>query len=253
MLDCYYIDLEGDCSLEQSLILYEKLSADRRNKVDKLKNPDMKRKQIIIGAFLQHVLGLYIPIPTNEFEFEYNEYGKPFVKGVDIHFNMSHSGRYALAAVSDSNVGVDIERRRSNRINVAKRCFCKEEYEYIMAAESEDEREERFLEYWTLKEAYIKYIGAGLSIPLNSFRVVRESSISDIHRYGIITGIHYMDDTEHDFFGSKRESVVLYSCPFGGIYRFSLCCEKKNNTDAIEMLSSCGNVKKIDFIDILDG
>lgn len=253
MLDCYYIDLEGDCSLEQSLILYEKLSADRRNKVDKLKNSDMKRKQIIIGAFLQHVLGLYIPIPTNEFEFEYNEYGKPFVKGVDIHFNMSHSGRYALAAVSDSNVGVDIERRRSNRINVAKRCFCKEEYEYIMAAESEDEREERFLEYWTLKEAYIKYIGAGLSIPLNSFRVVRKSSISDIHRYGIITGIHYMDDTEHDFFGSERESVVLYSCPFEETYRFSLCCQKKKNGHDIEMLSSCGNVKKIDFIDILDG
>lgn len=70
-------------------------------------------------------------------------------------------------------MGVDVERIRSADLKIARRFFTDNEYRYITKTGSDIDI--RFFEIWTKKEAFIKYIGKGLSIPLNSFDVFDEN------------------------------------------------------------------------------
>ena len=100
--------------------------------------------------------------------FECNSNGKPLSGKPDLYFNISHSGDYVVVSVSDFETGVDIERLRLNKMKVAKRFFSDEEIRNIQMSEEPDAR---FSRYWSLKEAYLKYIGTGLTRELNSFTV----------------------------------------------------------------------------------
>jgi 4'-phosphopantetheinyl transferase len=108
--------------------------------------------------------------------FETNEYGKPRVAadhGLDwLSFNVSNTrGMVACAVCRDVEIGVDVE-ADSQRYDpeVAKRFFTHNETAAIESAASEDRRE-RFLRTWTLKESVVKATGLGLSCPLSAFDV----------------------------------------------------------------------------------
>lgn len=91
--------------------------------------------------------------------------GKPvFVEHKDIHFNISHAGKYVVCVLADCAVGVDIEGDREVRDNVAKRFFSKEECQWI--EEKCEEKKRRFFELWTLKEAYGKLTGEGIALTI---------------------------------------------------------------------------------------
>ncbi len=104
-----------------------------------------------------------------------------------ITFNLSHSGEYVLYAVANNRkVGVDIEYIRdfADSDNIAERFFSKSEMDeyYNLPFEA---RKRAFYSFWTRKEAFIKAVGEGLYIPLNSFSVSlgpeRKSKI-EIHK-----------------------------------------------------------------------
>jgi len=104
-----------------------------------------------------------------------NEFGKPFLKDhADFYFNISHSGDWVVCAIGKREVGIDIEQIKPVDISIAKRFFTEIEYKDLMRI-PERFRVERFYNFWTMKESYIKYKGEGLSIPLNSFHVPLES------------------------------------------------------------------------------
>lgn len=181
MIQIYYRKLEGDCSYEQSLVIYEALPIERKEKIEKLKNKKLVGKRIQTGHFLQQVLSKETGIPIGELQFTYGTWGKPELdykamenKGFSvkerIHFNMSHSGDYVVIAVSDAPVGIDIEHKTRNYSQIAKRCFCKGEYEDMIELPME-RQPKRFLEIWTMKEAYIKWNGKGMQILFHSFDV----------------------------------------------------------------------------------
>ena len=195
MIHIYYTNLNGDCSYEQSLILYGFLPPERQERVRSAKREEVAKKRLYAGAFLQYALSAETGIPMEYIAYTYGSQGKPEIDyqkletlskdgtinierkiSYGFHFNLSHSGDYAVLAISDSPVGIDIEYKKNNYEAVAKRCFCQEEYEDIMAVEDIGERQRRFLQYWTMKEAYIKYTGEGLSIPLNSFQIIRQEN-----------------------------------------------------------------------------
>ncbi len=102
-----------------------------------------------------------------------NEHGKPYLKDYpNIHFNLSHSGEIALAVFDGREVGCDIERKRPLKEEVMKRCFSKEEREYIEKAKDKDEA---FTRIWVYKESFIKALGMGLAMSLSSFSVAPTS------------------------------------------------------------------------------
>nr|WP_215575444.1 4'-phosphopantetheinyl transferase superfamily protein [Bacillus mycoides] len=115
-------------------------------------------------------------INNEEIKFIYNEYGKPFLKNFsDFHFNISHSGEWVVCATANSNVGIDIERVSDiEALKLANEFFSDEEF-YDIPSMNSDEQINYFYDIWTLKESYIKTIGKGLYIPLNSFSIKKES------------------------------------------------------------------------------
>lgn len=97
--------------------------------------------------------------------------GKPYLPNYpEVQFNLSHSRDWVVVALGDEVVGVDVEKRvAADRCKaVAARCFHEDENKVLKRCEGV-ELEQRFLRYWTCKEAYVKYLGTGLKTPLNQF------------------------------------------------------------------------------------
>ena len=92
-----------------------------------------------------------------------SECGKPYFKDLDIRFNISHSGSRMIIAVSDKEIGADIQIKKPIHDGLVKRFFTPEEQEYVLSADSVALRLDRFYEIWTKKEAYGKWKGCGMS------------------------------------------------------------------------------------------
>lgn len=105
---------------------------------------------------------------TDETPIIRGEHGKPsLAEFPEIKYNMSHANGIAVCLLSDKECGVDCEDVRPYRPNVVKRSFSESEKLMIENAD-ENERDLLFFRLWTLKEAYVKAIGIGISYPLNT-------------------------------------------------------------------------------------
>ena len=237
------MNFSSGCSYEQSLVLSEKLLPERKERVSKLKNNDAARKQILTGLFFQHCLEKVMGQPITDIKLLYNEHGKPYLFNNDIYFNMSHSGDNVVMAFCESEVGVDIERMNGKRLNVAKRCFCKEEYEDIISSGNEEEQSRRFLEYWTMKEAFVKCCGAGLKIPLNSFRLTDDG---DVYIAGFVRDDERYVDYNLERF-SRFDSFPVRSIMFDEEYNIAVCLYDKK-----QLIENALTVKKVNFEAVFD-
>ncbi|HEX6289771.1 MAG TPA: 4'-phosphopantetheinyl transferase superfamily protein [Herpetosiphonaceae bacterium] len=126
---------------------------------------------------LRMILSRYIGLAPHELQFTYTSYGKPALSettgGDSLRFNLSHSAGMALCAVTrNREVGVDIEgiRRLDDLKQIAGHFFSANE-SAVLHALPEEIQVDAFFTCWTRKEAYIKAIGEGLSMPLDCFDV----------------------------------------------------------------------------------
>ena len=112
----------------------------------------------------------------DDIAFSRDENGKPYTTSEDIHFNISHSGEYAVCTASRNPIGVDVEMIRQVNPDLTKKFCTEKELEYVFS-KGNDEKEIclRLISIWTLKEAYFKCIGTGISRDLK----VVEFSIRD--------------------------------------------------------------------------
>lgn len=98
--------------------------------------------------------------------YQYGKKGKPYLaKGP--YFSLSHSGRYAACAVSDQEIGLDIQQcKRTAWEKTARRFYTSGEQACLECLENEQEKERLFYRLWTRKEAYGKLTGEGLTAGL---------------------------------------------------------------------------------------
>lgn len=153
----------------------------RKEAVERLNNQKAKIVSLATGLLLQDIVYKELGIEPKDLSVSKMEQGKPYIDGrSEFYFNISHSGDRITIAYGNSSVGVDVEhiRCRESDLKVAKRCFTQEEYEFIaldeFALDKEGlshSKEERFFMVWTMKEAYLKYTGTGISVPMKSFQV----------------------------------------------------------------------------------
>lgn len=143
------------------------ISEERKARVEKA--PHKQKSLLVYSELLVRLVACKIlDISYDNVHIERNAYGKPFIMNYPhFHFNVSHSNEALTLFVSNTSVGVDIEYLGTPYFNIARRFFTDEEFSYIF--DNEAEKNLRFYEIWTRKEAYIKQIGLGLSLPLNSF------------------------------------------------------------------------------------
>lgn len=137
---------------------------------------------------MRRLLGSYVQTAPEKVVFRYNDYGKPQldtnIHGAELRFNLSHSADIALLAVARGReLGIDIEavREVAEADQIATRQFdAAESASY--AALPAHLRQEGFFVRWTLKEAFIKAHGSGLSLPLASFSVASQPAPDGYHR-----------------------------------------------------------------------
>jgi 4'-phosphopantetheinyl transferase len=151
------------------------LSPDEVERADRFRF-DWHRRAFVLGrAVLRALVASYLRIAPKEASFTYGPKGKPGLGGAakSLLFNVSNSGDLAAYAFTlDCEIGVDVEhRKRLIEIErIAQRFFAPDEVTELLGL-PEGERHEGFFNCWTRKEAYIKAVGDGLSVPLDSFQV----------------------------------------------------------------------------------
>ena len=133
MIKAAYLDV-SDLNLSKA---YELLPKSRMDKVKKFKFD--RDKKLSAGAYLL-LNKMLKEEKITEPDFKIGKYGKAYISNhEDFHFNLSHSNKMVLCAISDMEVG--------------------------------------FFKYWVLKESYMKYTGLGMNLKLDSFEIMIEDEI----------------------------------------------------------------------------
>jgi 4'-phosphopantetheinyl transferase len=98
---------------------------------------------------------------------QYSKYSRPFINGILVDFNISHSGEYVVCAFGNGcRVGIDIEQMKTIDPSEFKPYFSANENQFIQLNES------RFFYVWTRKEAFLKATGSGLTDNLGEIDVL---------------------------------------------------------------------------------
>jgi 4'-phosphopantetheinyl transferase len=153
------------------------LSAGERARRDRFVFEKDRHQFLVTRGVLRALLARYLKADPRECEFVTNSHGRPSLlpvaPGRTIEFNLSHTtGLLAIALAHTPEVGIDVEHveRTVGSEDLPRRYFSTAEVEALerMPAEA---RKAAFFDFWTLKEAYIKARGLGLSLPLDGFSI----------------------------------------------------------------------------------
>ena len=176
--------------------LYEQASEGRRERADKFMFLDDRKRCLCAELLMRYSLltdrGIrFMGEPS------LGKYGKPFIYGEEnFFFSVSHSGKWVVIAYGPSQVGADVEFIKSGSSPIAKNCFTQAELEYINGS-GDKGVDERFIKLWTLKESYIKYLGTGLSIPLDSFNIYADRNPVCVDTDNVLTFTNIRFDSEY--------------------------------------------------------
>lgn len=121
----------------------------------------------------------------DKYELIYNEYGKPFLKDNNLFFNISHDNNLVVIAISDKNIGIDIEYLTYNRF-VLKKCFNEKEQHKV---NDKVNKEKEFTKIWVMKEAYVKMKGTGIITDLKDIDTTKIKNIDIIDNEEYIIAI----------------------------------------------------------------
>ena len=212
----FYSHLENEALLREYRSL---LSEAERQQELRFHFAKDQRRYLVTRALVRTVLSRYADIGPREWAFAVNDYGRPLIANAaasarQISFNVSHTDSVIILAVAHGHeIGVDVEntRARAACIEVADRFFAPAEVTALHAL-PKARQQQRFFEYWTLKESYIKARSMGLSIPLDHFSF-------DLRDDGIDISIH---PDQHD----RPERWRFWQMSLGPGYLGALCAER---------------------------
>ena len=194
-LRVFYSDISALRDRSDQPQLWEFLCCARQQKIKQCKNEDDRLRAFGAGLLLEYGLRQYgytqtIPVGSpaaaeleqtgqtrslQQVRFVYGKNGKPYLgtgqgERLPLMFNLSHSGTYVAAAFGTENIGVDVELIRTGKQKIAQRFFAEDERKYLEKCWTD----EAFTGIWTRKEAYIKAVGTGIAMSLDSFSTMEE-------------------------------------------------------------------------------
>lgn len=167
----YSIDL-NEVSAEELDKWFDSADPLKQESILNIQSEPKRQERIAADYLRKKAIADYCGIAQEKIEFDISIKGKPLVKNLDVHFNISHSSGYVVCAVSDKEIGIDIEKIREINPRAAEKFASPQEIEYIRNSKN------GFFEIWTLKEAYFKCIGTGLGADIKkvSFTVNKDGT-----------------------------------------------------------------------------
>ncbi len=164
--------------------LWTTLSTAERDRAKRFVQAKDRILFALTRAVLRALLSEATSVPADQILFAQAHYGKPRLAGIGgPHFNVSHSGSWALIGISESRpIGVDIElmRKTGSELELARSFFSDAEYHALEGLEN-SKLLEAFYKIWTCKEAVLKAFGAGISDHLKDFSVELSGERYAIH------------------------------------------------------------------------
>ena len=151
------------------------LSSDEISRCERFCFDRDRHRHLVAWALARTMLSSYSDISPKTWKFRNNRHGRPEISGPSstprLRFNLSHTkGLIACIVAPELDVGIDVEdcRRNISGSTIARRYFSARE---VAAFErlTKNEQAAAFFEYWTLKEAYVKAVGRGISLGLARF------------------------------------------------------------------------------------
>lgn len=174
MENLYYIRIDDTIKQNTLNYLLTFVSKEKKEQINRYYFNVDKKLSLYADLIVRVIACKTFGLTNKDIDFFKSEYGKPNLNNyLNFHYNVSHTRNAIAVVVSDSQVGVDIEKIREAEFKIVNRFFTQPEIEFIDNTVAESKK--RFYIVWTKKEAYIKYIGKGLYIPLNSFNVFDET------------------------------------------------------------------------------
>jgi 4'-phosphopantetheinyl transferase len=179
--------------------LWNTLTCGEKDRANRFRRAEDRALFALTRAILRYLLSKATGVAADKIAFAEGPYGNPYLAGIHgLHFNVSHSGCWALIGFSDSrDIGVDIEfmRAAGGELNLARSFFSAAEYRSLEGLER-DMLRSSFYKIWTCKEAVLKAHGAGIAEHLKDFSVE-------------LTGDGYAIHPEPDCFSSSLASVAV--------------------------------------------
>jgi phosphopantetheinyl transferase len=129
----------------------DNIASSRIARAERCKGEGSKLRSLAAGYLIAEKLKL------DEDTFQYTAQGKPYLPGSSVYFSISHSGDWAVLAVADTPIGVDIERTNRDNINkdrIAARFFTETERRWL----AENNNPDAFYYVWTAREAAYKQL-----------------------------------------------------------------------------------------------
>ena len=150
----------SDESIVQSLPY---LDDKRRSRIRRLRLPLKRAQCAAAGLLLTHLLGENGNAPT----LVYGANAKPYLADKsDIFFSITHSDKWVFLAIADCEIGIDAQMPRKVCPRLAARSTSPEELAWV-----KENTEPHFTRLWTMKEAYLKYTGTGLTVPIREVTI----------------------------------------------------------------------------------
>jgi 4'-phosphopantetheinyl transferase len=186
-------------------------------------------RYLVTRAMVRSVLSRYAAVDPAAWTFSENPWGRPEIAArhnlPGLHFNLSHThGLIALAVSTHGALGVDVENVavREPSFGIANRYFSPAEVA-ALAALPQAQRKDRFFEYWTLKESYIKARGMGLSLPLDRF---------SFH----FPAAHEVRLAIDDDLGDDAAAWQFWQCRPRPDYLLALCAQRRQGTVTVRTI-----------------
>jgi len=173
-IEVWLVDLDQHTKDEE--FYFSILSDEEKARALRFVTKQLTSRYVISQGALRTILGKY----TNQkVEYTFGPYKKPYLANSSLQFNLSHSHDKALIAISDEEVGVDIEKinRQVLEKNLETSLLSEQELK-IFESIPLDVRPEVFYFAWTNKEALLKLAGVGLYKPMTEFQVLLHHSDS---------------------------------------------------------------------------
>lgn len=193
--------------------MFSILNSEEQEHADRFLFEKHRRRYIVAHAKMRQIIAAQLKISASEVIFQTNENGKPYIPGLPLHFNLSHSEEMAIVAITaTAEVGVDIEYVKNDidALEIAERFFHRDEFAQLKKAPPE-----KYLHYfytcWTGKEAYLKAKGHGITNYLNKFSL----NIQDPKSIKIIFADKELDEFKSWFVRSFRldpDYIVTVVC-----------------------------------------